>query len=86
MDHKRYDRYKLIKDFGGEVLKLTLIKKQSFEDKEYDLYMVCKVRTGEQGEDEIIELYPETFTNQQVEEFYKKPTYYEAYLKDLEEK
>ena len=86
MDHKRYDRYKLIKDFGGEILKLTLIKKQDIKDKEYDLYTVCKVRTDEQGEEEIIPLYPETFTPAQVEEFYKKPTYYEAYLRDLEEK
>lgn len=47
--------------------------------------MVCKVVKNEQGEEEIIELYPETFTPPQVEEFYKYPTYYEAYLQDSEE-
>lgn len=47
--------------------------------------MVCKVRKNEEGKNEYIPLYPETFTPQQVERFYKNPTYYEAYLKDLEE-
>lgn len=47
--------------------------------------MVCKVRKNEEGKDEYIPLYPETFTPQQVEKFYKNPTYYEAYLQDSEE-
>ena len=85
MNHKHYKRYKLIKDFGGEILKLTLIKIQKIKDKEYDLFMVCKVVENEQGEEEFIKLYPETFTPEQEEAFYKYPTYYEAYLQNSEE-
>ena len=79
------ERFKVIKDFGGETLRLTLVKKQDYEDKEYSLYMVCKVRKNEDGKDEYIPLYPETFTPRQVEKFYKNPTYYEAVIQDSEE-
>lgn len=79
------ERFKVIKDFGGETLRLTLIKKQDYEDKNYSLYLVCKVVKNEEGKNEYIPLYPETFTPQQVERFYKNPTYYEAVKVDSEE-
>ena len=79
------ERFKVINDFGGNALRLTLIKKQDIENKKYNLYMVCKVVKNEEGKDEIIPLYPETFTDTQVERFYNHPTYYEAYMKDSEE-
>ena len=37
------NKFYIAKTFCGEPVTLTLVKKKSYEDKEYDLYKVCKV-------------------------------------------
>ena len=71
MNNNQKIRIKNTKDFSGAPLKLTLDLKQKFEDRKYDLYYVSKV-VEKDGEREIIPLYAETFTPEQVEEFYTK--------------
>ena len=73
-------KFKIVIDFGGEPLKLKLKLKQEFKDKKYDLYTVYKV-IG----DEEIPLYNETFTEDQVEKFYKHPSFYLPELDEEEE-
>ncbi len=73
-DNHNY-KFKKVKDFSGETLVLTLVKKEEYKDKLYDLYTVCKV--VQDGDEKIkIPLYDETFTREQVESFYNDSTYY----------
>lgn len=67
---------KRVKDFSGEEVILTLVKKEEYPDKEYDLYTVCKVIKRENEKDELFPLYDETFTKEQVSKFYKNAAYY----------
>ena len=71
MNDNQEIRIKNTKDFSGAPLKLTLDLKQEFEDKKYALYYVSKV-VEKNNELEIIPLYAETFTPEQVEDFYSK--------------
>lgn len=67
-------RYRNVRDFSGDTVVLTLKMKQKYKDKEYNLYTVCKViKNGEK--EELIPLYDETFTREQVDRFYKGTTY-----------
>ena len=76
------DKYMVIKDFTGEPLKLTLVKKEEYPDKEYNLYSVCKVVEDDTKEGDerytFIPLYDETFTEDQYNEFYNVPRHYIA--------
>lgn len=76
--------FKNVKDFDtGEILKLTLIKKEEYPHKDYDLYTVCKILENKETEEEqVIPLYNETFTSKQIDEFYNEPTYYVAGLQE----
>lgn len=71
MLYKRNGREQRIKSFGGEQIVLTLKMKQEFPDKNYNLYTVCRLKNNEE-----IPLYDETFTNEQLNKFYNKPSYY----------
>ena len=71
-------RFKIGKDITGKYLKLTLRKKQEVKDKPYDIYEVCKVIDNGVDDPEFIPLYHESFTPQQVEEFYGNPISYHA--------
>lgn len=72
MGEKQFEKGKTVRDFNGRMVKLVLVKKDVYEDKDYDLYTVCKVIGN--GKDRKLEpLYDETFTPKQVEAFYDKP-------------
>ena len=70
---KQNYRFVTKKDYGRNLLKLTLIKERECEGKEYDLYIVCKVEDNGIEEPDFIPLYKETFTPAQVEQFYNPP-------------
>lgn len=74
-DNHNY-RFKKVKDFSGHILKLTLVKKDDCPNKTYSLYTVNKIVQDENGEDVLIPLYDETFTQEQVNSFYTNSTYY----------
>lgn len=74
-------KFKIVMDFSGEPLKLKLKLTQEFKDKNYNLYTVYKVTSN----DEEIPLYNETFTEDQVEKFYKHPSFYLPELDEEEE-
>lgn len=74
---KEHNQYKITKEFGGGFAKLQLVKKQDFENKQFSLYTVCKVREDD-GEKKYIPLYNETFTPRQVTAFYAIPGWYKA--------
>ena len=57
-------------------IKLTLIKKREYKDKDYDLYTICKVI--DVNKKKLLPLYDETFTPNQIEKFYKQPINYSA--------
>ena len=71
-------------------IKLTLIKKREYKDKDYDLYTICKVIEipsaidTKNKKNKIIPLYDETFTPTQIEKFYKQPINYSA-VENVEE-
>ena len=66
MSRPKNYRIKNVKDFKtGEVVRLALVMKEEYPNKDFDLYMVCKVVNNE-----LVLLYNETFTKKQVEEFY----------------
>lgn len=67
----RQGREQKIKNFGSDQIVLTLKLKEKMSNKNYDLYTVCKI-----VDEKEIPLYNETFTNEQVEKFYQKPSYY----------
>lgn len=69
MDQKETIRVKKSKNCYGTPAMLTLIKKEEYKNKEYDLYMVCKVVEVD-GEFIYTPLYSETFTSKQIEDFY----------------
>ena len=82
--HNRIDfgRYRIVKCMDGKPLKLTLVKKEEYEDKDYDLYEVCKVIENEEGKKERVKMYNETFTKRELHKFYNDPTYYIAVSPD----
>lgn len=69
----RQSREQKIKNFGGEQIVLTLKLKQEFKNKPFNLYDVCKVVDGNN-----IPLYSECLTEEQVNKFFDKPSYYLA--------
>lgn len=74
---KKYN-FKKVRDFNtGEVVKLALVLKEEYPNKDYDLYMVCKVVNNE-----LVHLYNETFTDKQIDEFYNEAAYYEAKMQE----
>lgn len=75
-------KFVISKDFSGAELKLTLVKKEEYKDKEYDLYSVCKVIEKEDGEVELVPLYNETFTPKQLDAFYNGPSSFIAVKQD----
>lgn len=77
MVERHNDKHRVVKDLSGEPLRLALVKKEEYEDKEYDLYTICKVLKRDE-EYEYIPLYSETFTPQQYAAFYDNATYYIA--------
>ena len=67
--------FKIRKDLGGEPIRLTLKLKEIYEDKEYNLYTIYKIKEVD-GKDEYLPLYTETFTRAQYNRFFDDPTYY----------
>lgn len=75
MKEKSSYNFVIRKDFSGEPIRLTLRLKEVYENKEYNLYTICKVVKVDK-EDEFLPLYDETFTSKQYEKFFNDPSYY----------
>lgn len=75
--------FRKVRDFNGNILKLALKLEKEYENKNYDLYYVCKV-VKDGNEEKKIKLYQETFTPEQVDNFYNNPSYYVTEIQDQE--
>lgn len=69
--YSRHGRAQKIKNFGGEQIVLGLRLKKKMPYKKYNLYTIYKLIDGEE-----VPLYDETFTDEQVSDFYTKSSYY----------